>query len=101
MANTNDDETDRLLSALGHRLRRQILRSLMDAQAPMSPKELAARHRVTIKTMSHHITTLAAVEGVKLVAAKPAGRGSVEHFYEPGAICGRPLVREAIGLELL
>lgn len=63
----------------------------------MSPKELAAYHRVTIGVMSHHIRTLVAVEGVKLVAVRPAG-AAVQHFYEPGAACERPLVRDAIGI---
>lgn len=65
----------------------------------MSPKELAAFHRVTIGSMSHHIKQLMAVDGVTLVDLRPAG-GSVEHFYAPGPACDRPLVRDAIGVEL-
>lgn len=64
----------------------------------MSPKDLAAYHRVTLEVMSHHIRRLAAVEGVKLVATRPVG-GAVQHFYEPGPACARPLVRDAIGIE--
>jgi DNA-binding transcriptional ArsR family regulator len=95
----SDDATDRLLSALGNRLRRRILRSLIEAQSPMSPKELAASHRVTINVMSHHIQRLVAVDGVTLVDERPAARGATQHFYTPGPVCGRPLVRDAIGLE--
>jgi hypothetical protein len=64
----------------------------------MSPKELAAYHRVTLGVMCHHIKTLVAVEGVKLVALRPAG-AAIQHFYEPGPACDRPLVRDAIGVE--
>jgi hypothetical protein len=74
-----------------------VLRNLIEAETPMSPKELAVYHRVTIGAMSHHIKTLVEVEGVKLVSVKPAG-GSLQHFYAPGPACVRPLVREAIGL---
>jgi hypothetical protein len=75
------------------------LRSLIEAETPMSPKELAAYHRVTIGVMSHHIQTLLAVDGVRLVHVTPSG-GSVQHFYEPGTACSRPLVREAVGFEV-
>jgi hypothetical protein len=64
----------------------------------MSPKELAAYHRVTLQVMSHHVKMLVAVEGVELVATHPAG-GAIQHFYEPGPACKRPLVRDAIGVE--
>ncbi len=89
--------TESLLSALRHRVRRDVLRTLLEADSPMSPKELAACHRVTLQTMSHHVKTLVAVEGMKLVAARPSG-GAVQHFYEPGPACKRPLVLDAIGL---
>lgn len=98
----NDDENDMiqsLLSALSHPLRRDVLRTVIEAGTPMSPKELAAFHRVTVGDMSHHVRRLVAVEGVRLVAKRPAARGSTEHFYEAGPACGRPLVRDAIGLE--
>jgi DNA-binding transcriptional ArsR family regulator len=92
-----EDVTESLLSALGHRLRRDVLRSLIEAGTPMSPKELAAYHRVTIGVMSHHIRTLVGVDGVKLVELRPAG-AAIQHFYEPGPACDRPLVRDAIGV---
>jgi DNA-binding transcriptional ArsR family regulator len=98
----NDDRSDvieSLLSALMHPLRRGVLRSLIEAGTPMSPKELAASHGVPVRDMSHHVRRLVAVEGVKLVARRPATNGTTEHFYEPGPACRRPLVRDAIGLE--
>lgn len=98
MTTLDDDTTESLLSALGHPLRRNVLRSLIDATMPMSPSELARVHRVALKTMCHHVSTLVAVEGLNLAATQPAKRGSIEHFYEPGPACSRPLVRDAIGV---
>lgn len=97
MTKVNTDAIEGLLSALMHHLRREVLRSLIEAETPMSPKELAAYHRVTLGVMSHHIQRLVAVDGVQLVALRPAG-GAIQHFYEPGPACDRPLVRDAIGL---
>jgi DNA-binding transcriptional ArsR family regulator len=93
-----DELTEKLLSALGHRLRRDVLRSLIEAGTPMSPKELAAYHRVTLGVMSHRIKTLVRVEVVTLVEVRPAG-ATVQHFYEPGPACSRPLVLDAIGVD--
>jgi hypothetical protein len=95
-----DDATEGLLSALRHRLRRDVLKSLIEAETPMSPKELAAYHRVSLGTMSHHIKTLARVDAVTLVEARPAGP-TIQHFYEPGPTCARPLVLDAIGVDSL
>lgn len=89
---------DNLLTALNHELRRAVLRSLIEADTQMSPKELAAYHRVSLEVMSYHIQKLAAVEGVKLVELVTT-KGTVQHFYVPGRACGRPLVRDAIGVE--
>lgn len=98
MTKLETDATERLLSALGHRLRRQVLKTLIEAGTPMSPKELAAYHRVTLGVMSHHVKTLVRVEGVTLVEVRPAG-ATVQRFYEPGPACARPLVLDAIGVE--
>ena len=100
MNRDDDNATGSLLSALMYPLRRDVLRSLIEAGTAMSPKELAAYHRVTVKVMSHHIQRLLAVDGVKLVAVRPAGP-TVERFYEPGPACDRPLVRDAIGVEIV
>lgn len=98
MKKHDNDVTESLLSALMHHLRRDVLRTLIEAGTPMSPKELAAYHRVNLKIMSHHVQKLVAVEGVELVATLPTG-GAIQHFYEPGPACDRPLVRDAIGVE--
>jgi hypothetical protein len=98
MKKNDNDATESLLSALLHHLRRDVLRTLIEAGTPMSPKELAAYHRVTVNVMSHHVQTLVAVEGVELVATLPTG-GAIQHFYEPGPACNRPLVRDAIGMD--
>jgi hypothetical protein len=95
----DDDTTESLLSALQSRLRRAVLRTVIEAGAPLSPKELAAHHRVTLKTMCHHVKTLVEVEGMTLVKIEPTGQ-TVQRFYAPGPACSRPLVRDAIGIEV-
>jgi DNA-binding transcriptional ArsR family regulator len=96
----DDDTTESLLSALSNPLRRNVLRFLIDAGTPMSPTELARVHRVTLKTMCHHVSTLVAVDGLHLAEMQPSDRGSVKRLYEPGSACRRPLVLDAIGLEV-
>jgi hypothetical protein len=54
---------------------------------------------VTLKTMCHHVKTLVEVEGMTLVKIEPTGR-TVQRFYAPGPACRRPLVRDAIGIEV-
>jgi hypothetical protein len=77
LSSDDDNATGSLLSALMYPLRRDVLRSLIEAGTPMSPKELAAYHRVPVMDMSHHVRTLVAVEGMRLVAKRPAARGTV------------------------
>jgi DNA-binding transcriptional ArsR family regulator len=99
LSEVEDDTTESLLSALQSRVRRAVLRTVIEAEAPLSPKELAAHHRVTLQTMCHHVKTLVEVEGMTLVKIEPTGR-TVQRFYEPGPACRRPLVRDAIGIEV-
>lgn len=72
------DDND-LLGALGHPLRRRILREMADGKA-ISPRELSDRLRQPLSNVSYHVRVLAAAGAVMLVEAKPA-RGSLQHFY--------------------
>jgi DNA-binding transcriptional ArsR family regulator len=93
----DDNMTEGLLTALGNPLRRDVLRTLIDAETPMSPKELAALHQVNINLMSHHVRKLVAAEMMMLVDTRRSARGAPEHFYRPGPASDRPLVRDALG----
>jgi len=81
MATTKSSETNDLLIALGHPLRRRILRALAGSKA-RSPRELAERLDQPLSNLSYHVRVLADCGAVKLVQTKQV-RGSTQHFYRP------------------
>jgi DNA-binding transcriptional ArsR family regulator len=70
--------TDSLLLALGHPIRRQILREL--GRDVSSPNKLAAALSMPLGNISYHIKILQERGAVKLVKWEPV-RGTLEHFY--------------------
>jgi DNA-binding transcriptional ArsR family regulator len=75
------DETSRIVKALNHELRRQIVCYLAQASEPKSPAQTSKEWKVDIATVGYHYRTLADYEVVELSDIKPA-RGAVEHFYK-------------------
>ncbi len=71
--------TQKLLEALGHPLRRRILREMGDG-APTSPRDLNERLDEPLSNVSYHFRVLAGSGAVRLVATRPV-RGSTQHFY--------------------
>src|SRR3954464_96391 len=72
----------RLVKALAHPLRVQILSTLEDRVA--SPSDLAAELDAPLGNVSYHVRTLADLGLVKLVKRRTR-RGAVEHYYQgPG-----------------
>src|SRR4051794_11516628 len=69
----------RLVKALGHPLRVQILTTLEDRIA--SPSDLAAELDAPLGNVSYHVRTLADLGLVKLVKRRTR-RGAVEHYYQ-------------------
>src|SRR5436190_15933750 len=69
----------RLVKALAHPLRVQILTTLEDRVA--SPSDLAAELDAPLGNVSYHVRTLADLGLVKLVRRRTR-RGAVEHYYE-------------------
>jgi DNA-binding transcriptional ArsR family regulator len=88
MPSKRDDPTQLLLKALRHPLRRQLLRRYLEAQQPISPKELAASMKQPLSSVSYHVRELARFGAVEIIEEEQV-RGSVQHFYE-----ATPLVRE-------
>lgn len=78
MAYAAPDLDPRLIRAIAHPLRHQLLFMLNERVA--SPKELASELDEPIGRVSHHIRTLATLGAIELVDTKPR-RGAVEHFY--------------------
>jgi DNA-binding transcriptional ArsR family regulator len=74
-ANKND-----LFNALGHPVRRQILREMLGTQEEVSPRQLAAKLSQELSALSYHVRVLDECDAVKLVRTGQVG-GSNQHFY--------------------
>jgi DNA-binding transcriptional ArsR family regulator len=82
-----------LFTALGHPLRRRILREMLDLGEEISPRELSLRLAAQLSALSYHVRVLAECDAIELVRTQQI-RGSTQHFY-------RPLVRESWALAAL
>lgn len=69
-----------LFNALGHPMRRQILREMIDRSEEVSPRELAAKLSQQLSALSYHVRVLAECRAVELVRTEQI-RGSTQHFY--------------------
>jgi DNA-binding transcriptional ArsR family regulator len=75
-----DDSPESLLFvALGHPMRRMILREMVDEES-LSPREVSYRIKKPLASTSYHVRILAKCEAIRLVDTKPV-RGSMQHFY--------------------
>jgi DNA-binding transcriptional ArsR family regulator len=80
MATASSSNTDDLFIALGHPLRRQILRKMITEDSETSPRELAADLGQPLSKLSYHVRVLAQNSAVELVRTRQT-RGSTQHFY--------------------
>lgn len=94
MTASNGTATDDLLTALGHPLRRQILREMSRVDRS-SPRELAESLTEPLSNVSYHVRVLADCGALELVATRPV-RGSTQHFYR--ASVEPDWARSAIGI---
>jgi DNA-binding transcriptional ArsR family regulator len=69
-----------LFTALGHPMRRRILREMLDAPGEVSPRELADELSEQLSALSYHVRVLAECGAVELVRTEQI-RGSTQHFY--------------------
>jgi DNA-binding transcriptional ArsR family regulator len=88
--------TDDLLTALGHPLRRRILREITKAER-CSPRELAESLSEPLSNVSYHVRVLADCRALELVGTRPV-RGSTQHFYR--AIVEPEWAQSALGIEV-
>ena len=79
MAGSNPKGND-LFNALGHPMRRQILRAMLDMSEEVSPRELAAKLSQQLSALSYHVRVLAECGAIELVRTEQI-RGSTQHFY--------------------
>ncbi len=82
-----------LFNALGHPLRRRILREMLRAGEEISPRELALVLSEQLSGLSYHVRVLAECRAIELVRTEQ-NRGSTQHFY-------RPIVRSAWAITAL
>jgi DNA-binding transcriptional ArsR family regulator len=82
MATGESDKANDLFTALGHPLRRRILRQMIGKKREASPRELAISLDEPLSALSYHVRVLAECEAIKLVRTKQI-RGSTQHFYRP------------------
>jgi DNA-binding transcriptional ArsR family regulator len=69
-----------LFNALGHAVRRQILREMLGAQEEVSPRELSAKLPQHLSALSYHVRVLDECDAIELVRTEKIG-GSTQHFY--------------------
>lgn len=69
-----------LFNALGHPMRRRVLRAMLDASAEISPRELAVALSEQLSALSYHVRVLAECGAIELVRTERI-RGSTQHFY--------------------
>jgi DNA-binding transcriptional ArsR family regulator len=94
MASLDRPKEENLLNALGHPLRREILRAMTDDK-PVSPRELSEALGQPLSNVSYHVRALVQSEAVTLVRTKPT-RGSIQHFYRSNVQA--PWALEVLGL---
>ena len=71
-----------LFNALGHPMRRRILRAMLDMSEEISPGELALKLSEQLSALSYHVRVLAECKAIELVRAERV-HGSTQHFYRP------------------
>jgi DNA-binding transcriptional ArsR family regulator len=69
-----------LFNALGHPMRRRILREMLDSGGETSPRELSAKLSEQLSALSYHVRVLAECRAIELVRTEQI-RGSTQHFY--------------------
>src|SRR5690242_13503293 len=99
------DPQQALLRALGHPMRKTLLKLCLEAGERRSPKDLALAtyegkrsFQAHLSNVSYHTRTLADFGALEIAGEEPR-RGSVAHFYRPSKLAWEtPWVLGAIGL---
>lgn len=81
-ASPDGAQREAMIRAIGHPLRRRVLRVLLDEGKPLSPAQIREILGMSLNAVSYQVRVLR-----RLGALKPAGsqqvRGALEHFYLP------------------
>jgi DNA-binding transcriptional ArsR family regulator len=92
MAGNGNSETDELLKALEHPMRRAILREMNDEDL-LSPSEAAPLMEDSVSNVSYHFRVLGRGKLAELVEEQQV-RGATQHFYR--RTLKRPWVRRLL-----
>jgi DNA-binding transcriptional ArsR family regulator len=93
------DPEQGLLLALGHPLRKWLLKLMVEEAEALSPKELADYTKQPLSDVGYHVRRLAEHGAAELERTEPR-RGAVMHFYRPTELVrGTLWVLAALGLE--
>jgi DNA-binding transcriptional ArsR family regulator len=82
MATRSGSKANDLFTALGHPLRRRILRTMLDEGREISPRQLSTKLSESLSALAYHVRVLAECNAIKLVRTTQV-RGSTQHFYRP------------------
>lgn len=93
------DKYQALIEAIGHPVRRRLLRRYLESSARLSPKELADSERLSLSLVGWHVRRLEKLGAVELVGDRQR-RGARQHFYRPTALVkNSTLIRVALGMK--
>lgn len=99
MALTSEERLSRLVGAMKHPLRRNLLRLVHQSSAPISPKELSQATQMPLSDVSYHVRVLVDAETLTLKRTMSV-RGSEQHFYASNEeMLGEPIVQAALAQE--
>lgn len=94
------DKHQALIDALGHPIRRRVLRRYLESSVRLSPKELVDSERLSLSLVGYHVRRLQKLGAVELEGFRQV-RGACQHFYRPTALIKRSsLIRVALGMEV-
>jgi DNA-binding transcriptional ArsR family regulator len=93
------DKYQALIEALGHPVRRRLLRCYLESSVRLSPKELADSEQIPLSLVGWHVRRLQKLGAVELVGNRQR-RGARQHFYRPTALVeNSTLIRVALGMK--
>ena len=83
VANDAVQQSQQLIKALGHPLRRRIIEAAIAAEGEaLSPATLSRQLDAQVSLVAYHVKQLVAAGLLKPAGQRPV-RGAVEHYYEP------------------
>jgi DNA-binding transcriptional ArsR family regulator len=92
----DEEQAEAVLHALGHPLRRRIMRLLLGDDGATSPTQAARRLDSPLSHVSYHFRMLARARALEKTGERPV-RGSVQHFYRVNpAVSEMPMVTEVL-----